>query len=479
MLDEIERQRQGGELSQQQAEQMDALEEDVNNVFSRTREIYNALREQRQHLEQELADSFVFTGFTATATTDIGVTPFDERYVNLGVHAAVLNTLLSGAFLSEAPRWAAVPVAVLVPLLIAVAIRGRRPAAHAGLGSAVIALLVAATAILFAVTGIYVPVLAGLIASVVTLGILTVIALIETERDKRWLHNAFEHYISAEFIDELVHNPSKLDLGGQEQELTAMFTDIRQFTSIAENLPAGDLVSLLNRYLTQMSDLVLDEYGTIDKYEGDAIIAFFGAPIAVPDHPRRACEAALRMKRAEQELNTAIIRDGYSKLPLQTRIGINTGTMLVGNLGTTRRMDYTIMGHQANVASRLEGANKLYGTWILVGEQTYAQVGDGFVFRPLDRVRLSGVQSPIRLYQLITMAGEETPVLKEALEIFADGLAAYERGEFLYAEERFDIVRRYYPDDGPAMLFSERCSLYRENEEVGPDWDGITTLQSK
>ncbi len=479
MLGQLESRREGGNLSTEQQSQLDALENEVNSVFDETDRIYDALTEQRRVLENSLANSLVFVGFSATSTTDLGVTPFDSRYVNLGVHAALLNTLLSATFLDTAPRWVAAVLAALVSVLVGVLIRGRRPGAHVAIGVSVILGAVVAGGTVFVSIGLYLPMLPMITASVLSLAGLTVVALIETERDKRWLHGAFEHYISAEFIDELVHNPEKLNLGGQEQELTALFTDIQHFTGIAEHLAPTQLVSLLNRYLTEMTDVILDEGGTIDKFEGDAIVAFFGAPIELSDHARRTCDAALRMKRTEEEMNVAVVRDGLSPQPLHTRIGINTGPMLVGNLGTMRRMDYTIMGHQANVAARLEGANKLYGTWILVGESTYQQAGDAFLFRRLDRVRLLGVQEPVRLYQLVAYRGDETPILKEALEIFEDGLTAYEEARFEYAASRFEQVRKLYPDDGPSVLFDSRCSEARAEAYGGDDWDGVATLQSK
>ena len=479
MLAQIGERRRRNDLSPEQEAQLDALSDEIRRVFADTRGIYDALSDQREVLRNALGEGIVFLGFTATSTTDLGVTPFDSEFLNLGVHAALLNTLLSESFLDQAPAWAGAILAFVVPILIGVLIRGRRPVNHVLIGLIVIGGVALGAVLVFILTGTYVPLLSMLVAAGLTLAVLTVVALVETERDKRWLHGAFEHYISAEFIDELVQDPDKLDLGGQEQELTAMFTDIRQFTRIAEILAPTELVALLNRYLTRMSDVLLDERGTIDKYEGDAIVAFFGAPIALPDHPRRACEAALRMKRVEEELNIALLRDSISPQPLYTRIGINTGPMLVGNLGTTRRMDYTIMGHQANVASRLEGANKLYGTWILVSEHTQAGLEDSFIFRRLDRVRLVGLQEPIRLYQLMGYVGDETPVLKEALETFDDGLAAYERGDFTYAEARFEQVRKLYPNDGPAMLFEERCASLRGGMESTDAWDGVTTLQAK
>jgi adenylate cyclase len=478
MTEEIETRRNQEGVSESERTRLSELEREVESVFAETRKIYDALSKQRSRLQSALADSVVFVGFTATATTDIGVTPFDSTYVNLGIHASLLNTLMTRSFLDYTPRWSAALLAFLAPIGLGVIVRGRRPVHHVIVGLGSIAGLVALAVGVFVVLDIYVPIVGLLAAAGLTLGLLTVVRLLETERDKRWLHGAFEHYISAEFINELIQDPSKLELGGREQELTAMFSDIRRFTRIAEALAPTELVSLLNQYLTNMSDVLLDESATIDKYEGDAIVAFFGAPISLTDHARRACEAALRMKAAEEELNRQVLRDGLSPQPLYTRIGINTGPMVVGNLGTLRRMDYTVMGHQANVAARLETANKLYGTSTLVSESTYRVVSETFIFRRLDRVRFPGLQEPVRLFQLLAHVGEETPILNEALEIFDDGLSAYERGEFAYAEERFEQERRLYPNDGAAMLFEQRCASMRDSD-VPEDWDGVTTLESK
>jgi adenylate cyclase len=227
-----------------------------------------------------------------------------------------------------------------------------------------------------------------------------------------------------------------------------------------------------------MSDIILDEQGTIDKFEGDAVVAFFGAPLELPDQARRACRAAVRMKKMEEVLNERFLRQGTSPAPVHSRIGLNTGPMLVGNLGTARRMDYTILGHEANLASRLEGVNKQYGTWILLSERTYRQCGDGFVVRRLDRVRMVGIQEPVRIFELIGEKGEETPLLKEALGLFSEGLGAFEDRDWDAALRRFENVLRIYPGDGPASLFSERCRTFVDNEP-SPQWDGVFNLSRK
>jgi adenylate cyclase len=184
------------------------------------------------------------------------------------------------------------------------------------------------------------------------------------------------------------------------------------------------------------------------------------------------------MKKMEEVLNERFMREDLTPTPVLSRIGINTGQMLVGNLGTTRRMDYTILGHEANLASRLEGVNKQYGTWILLSERTYRRAGEGFLVRRLDRVRMVGIQQPVRLYELIGERSEETPMLKEALGLFEEGLAAFERRDWSTALRSFENVLRIYPGDGPASLFSGRCRTFIEREP-SEQWDGVFNLNRK
>ena len=475
MIGDVSAARAGGQLA---AEEADALIDDVEGIFQATRRIHADLTAARQSVLEAMEDRVVFVGFTATGTSDIGVTPFDEEYVKLGLHASILNTLIHARRLYEAPTHVAALVALAAGILIAVAIRRRRPAVALSVGFFAFLVVVAGILIFFAATGIYIGFLIPGLVSVLTFGVVTGLAFVETSREKGWLFNAFEHYISREFVQELVRDPAKLDLGGQERELTALFTDIRGFSSIAENLGPSQLVDLLNGYLGRMSDLILQESGTIDKYEGDAIVSFFGAPVELSDHSARACRAALRIKDAERALNDQYLRDGTAPSPLHTRVGINTGPMVVGNLGTERRMDYTIMGHDANIAARLEGANKDYGTWILVGESTMREAGSEFVFRPLDRARVVGISGPIRLCELVGFRQDATSSRMEALDIFAEGIRHYDDGKWDEALTRFEAVLRIYPDDGPARVFINRCRRYIESPP-DPSWDGVYNLTEK
>jgi adenylate cyclase len=227
-----------------------------------------------------------------------------------------------------------------------------------------------------------------------------------------------------------------------------------------------------------MSDVIMDLRGTIDKYEGDAIISFFGAPMEYPDHAQKALTAAIRMKKIEDQLNKQFAEGNLAPSSLLTRIGINTGDMVVGNMGTARKMDYTIMGNAVNLAARLEGVNKQYGTWILTSEYTQAEGGDAFLFRKLDRVRVVGINTPIRLFQVVDEAREAPSEVREAVEMFHAGIDAFENRDWDKARSTFTEVQRIIPDDGPSTSFLKRIDAYVETPP--PDnWDGVFNLTAK
>jgi adenylate cyclase len=237
-------------------------------------------------------------------------------------------------------------------------------------------------------------------------------------------------------------------------------------------------VHLVNLYLTEMSDIILELRGTIDKYEGDAIISFFGAPVDLPDHARRACMAAVRMKRAEVTLNERFLLEKLSPSALHTRIGINTGEMTVGNMGTPQRMDYTMMGSSVNLAARLEGVNKQYGTWILVSDATQVDCGQDFALRKLDRVRVVGINQPVRLHELVEEKNHLEKSVEQALAVFHDGLEEFEAKDWAKSMKTFKEVLRILPEDGPAQRYIKKCQEY-QSKPPAPTWDGVFGLTEK
>ena len=357
--------------------------------------------ETRAILAEQVPDSFVIIGYTGTGTTDIGVNPFENEYANTGTHGAVVNTILTGKFIDEMPLWISIVVAFVFTAIFVFISRPRSANTTLGLGFAGAAVVVAGSAGLMIGARLFLPIITPVLTILLAAIGQSVLKYIEVAREKNYIRNAFNHYLSTDVINEILDDPTRLRLGGEKRELTAMFTDVKGFSSISESLDPEELVKLLNRYLSEMSDIILQLRGTIDKYEGDAIISFFGAPVPYQDHASRACQAAVRMKKIERYLNEHFQSENLSPHPLATRIGINTGEMVVGNMGTINRMDYTIMGHSVNLAARLEGVNKQYGTWILASELTYRDTDENFAARRLDRVRVVGVSEPVRLYEIV------------------------------------------------------------------------------
>ncbi|MCD4774631.1 MAG: adenylate/guanylate cyclase domain-containing protein [Candidatus Aegiribacteria sp.] len=255
--------------------------------------------------------------------------------------------------------------------------------------------------------------------------------------------------------------------------MTSFFSDIRGFTGFSEKLTPEDLVSLLNRYLTIMTDIILETGGTVDKFEGDAIIAFWGAPLPLEDHAVRACSAALRCHEAHVEMNRQLMLEGYPEI--FTRIGLSTGDMVVGNMGSSKRFDYTAIGSTVNLGSRLEGANKVYDTSIMVPEDTFKNAQNQFVFRELDTIRVVGQQIPVKVYELKCRRDEITDELETLLREYSSALDLYRKGDFRAAAEKFSSE-----GDPTSMIMAQRCGQMIEEYADDPDkWDGVFNLSSK
>ncbi|MCL2472548.1 MAG: adenylate/guanylate cyclase domain-containing protein, partial [Treponema sp.] len=330
-------------------------------------------------------DAYVFFGFYAQGLFDIFPTPISSVYPGMGVHVTMLDNLLMGDFIQKAPDWIAIIIiaALVILVVLLVLFSGRIAVTIAGLVAAIAVTGIAGFWTFYA--GWWIPMAAPLVAVLLAYLTATLYSYATEGKDKRFLKNAFSSVVSPKLVDQLIVDPSQLKLGGEKRKMTAIFTDIQRFSSISSELQDqfGEdgpkvLVNLLNLYLTEMSNLVIANGGTIDKYEGDAIIAFFGAPIWMDNHAVAACRSAIKMKKREKELKDIIMNpDGdffkpLNKLiedrvirterPLYTRLGINTGDMVVGFMGTPKKMDYTIMGNAVNLAARLEGVNKQYDT---------------------------------------------------------------------------------------------------------------------
>ena len=455
--------------------------EDIEN---KTRELFAVCREQFYRMDEirrnaGLEGAFCVIGSDATSMTDYGTTPIQENFPNVGTYAVLANMILSQEFLGEAP----LSVSALIALVFCfgiVFITSRYNSARSLIfGFFGVALLSCLLLSWFHITKQYIGGVVPLAATTISFAAVTVKNFLGANREKAFLYSAFSRYLSPQVISEIIADPSKLNLGGEKREMTALFTDIQGFSTISEKLDPAQLVRLLNRYLTMMSGIIMQNGGTVDKYEGDAIIAFFGAPLPGSDHAVLACRSALAMKKAEVLLNTQIMEEGLSPSLLFTRIGINTGEMVVGNMGAENKMDYTIMGNAVNLAARLEGVNKQYQTGgILISEYTREQTGKEFISRRLDRVRVVGINTPLRLYELL---GERNGIDKTELERLVNweqAIACLEERRFEEAAEIFKSLNRQNPDDRVAELYARRCITY--SRYPPPDeWDGINNLTEK
>jgi adenylate cyclase len=277
-------------------------------------------------------------------------------------------------------------------------------------------------------------------------------------------------------VAEIAADPGKLALGGERRELTCYFSDLENFTTISEGLTPERLASLMNRSLGVMTETVLESKGTLDKYIGDAIMAFWGAPMPRPDHALTACRVALENQARLAVLRRQLEAEGFP--PVRTRIGLNSGPASVGNMGTARRFSYTALGDTVNLASRLEGANKAYGTYILISETTRAGAGDGIEVRELDVIKVKGKTKPVRVYELLGLKGATDPRLLEKSGRFASALALFRARRWAEAAGAFEGVKEDFSNDHAAELYILRCKELSASPP--PDgWDGSFALTEK
>jgi adenylate cyclase len=296
-------------------------------------------------------------------------------------------------------------------------------------------------------------------------------------QQKALIKNVFSHYISPAVVNELVANPEKAALGGDKRELTAFFSDIAGFTTISESLTPEKLVELLNEYLDEMTEIIIKTGGTLDKYEGDAIMAFWGAPIPQKDHAYRACQAALEMQRRLNEMRPEWKKRGRPEL--EVRCGLNTGWMIVGNMGGKDRFDYTIIGDSVNLASRLEGANKQYNSKIMISEFTYKHVEGKVAVRELDLIQVKGKTEPIKVYELLGLSDLKlTPEQKEAMELYQEGLKLYRSRNWEEAIAYMNQAFQLDPSCYVAQVYAQRASLYQLNPPP-EEWNGVFVMTTK
>jgi adenylate cyclase len=425
---------------------------------------------------EDLRGKAVLVGLTLVGEFDQIVTPFQDVAPGIYAHASLLSNVLSGNFLNRPAEMRLVEL--LFILLCALALGWVLPRVNYAVKLISIAVALGGWLLvdhqLFVhgiVVATVVPVASVLVASfsVIFLGYLSV------DREKGQLRSAFQHYLNASVMEQMLDKPEMLKLGGDKKEMTVLFSDIRGFTTLSERMVPEMLVKFINSYLTPMTQIVFDEGGTLDKYIGDALMAFWGAPLDQPDHALRACRAAVRFLAKLEELKLAW-RD--QNLPeFDIGVGINTGPMIVGNMGSDIRFDYTVMGDSVNLASRLEGTNKEYHTRILVSEATWLPVKDQIIARRLGAVRVKGKRKPVRIYELRAL-GQPSSTDAEAIQTFEAGVDAFTEAKFDDAEALFKKAQALWPHDVTCGRYLEDIAVLKVRPP-GPGWDGVFTATTK
>jgi len=429
--------------------------------------------EETEELQDLIAGKIVLVGDTSEVSHDIFTSPIGEVY-GIEFLADTIYTLMNNAPIRPAGDFT--EILVFAVLFIAFVLVTMIPKYENALFFLIIALYVAFGFYMYVYHGIAFSMSYSLIACFLTTGIINLYLFMMERKQKGFIKGAFSQYLSPTVIDQIVENPDMLQLGGEKREMTPFFSDIQGFSTISEGLTPEELVQLLNEYLTAMCDIVSSYHGTIDKFEGDAIIAFWGAPLELPDHATIACHAAIDMQKKNEEMRKTLREQ--NRPMLYTRIGMSSGSVVVGNMGSADRMDYTMMGDVVNLAARLEGVNKFYQTFTMIPQSTYELAKDDIDTRQLDVIRVVGKKEPISVYEVLERKNQTSSEKSGVVEKFLKALKLYEERNFADASKEFEKVLAIDPDDGPSQTYVKRCGVFLETPPE-KDWDGVYTFTEK
>ena len=424
---------------------------------------------------EEFRDKIVIVGSTAPGLLDLRATSVRDVTPGYVIHATALDNLLHGDGLVR-PTVVPRTVALLLFATLAGVLFGAIPSLRDSslLAVALVVGYVGVALWVFSSFHLWLLIVTPVVAVVAAhLGV-TGYGYLTEGRERKFLRGAFSRYVAPEVVDQLVKNPGQLALGGETRELTVMFADVAGFTSLSEGRAPREIVELMNECFTALTGVIQGHGGTVDKFIGDAVMAFWNAPVEQADHAARACRATQDLLKALERLNVGWSARGLPRISM--RVGLATGPALVGNVGSSSKFNYTVMGDTVNLASRLEGAAKVFGTLSLVAGSTVAAAAHAVPCRELDWLQVKGRSEPVPVFEVV--AGEPGLARLEAYERYGHGLAAYRQRRFDAAHEHFAAVLKAEPDDGPARELLRRCEEYLVNPPP-PDWRGEHVLYSK
>ncbi len=436
----------------------------------------NKYEEQKQELISKIKDKICLIGMVAGGSTDLKPTPNAPMVPGVMMHSGIMNMVLTNNFINRASKLMNLLIIFIIGMLITLIAGHLKPFVSAVLTVVLIAAVVFIGFKLFSDSGLWIELTGPLTVCFFGFTSIKVYRAISEEQAKRQIQGVFGRYLAPAVVNDLINNPDKVRLGGEKRVMTVFFSDMADFTNKSSNLGPETVMEWINKYLTAMTDIIQENGGMIDKYQGDAIMALFGAPLITPTHAKQCCWAALDQRKALPELNMRLQKENLPAVDI--RVGINTGEMTVGNLGSSKVLSYTVMGDEVNLASRLEGVNKFYRTGMIISGETYKQAKDFIEARELDTIRAKGMQRPVNIYELIAKKGEASAQELELIVTYEKALKAYRERNWVEAIEALKICRKIKPADGPTTLLLGQCLKYQQlpKEEV-PEL--INTLTSK
>ena len=423
------------------------------------------------------ADKIILVGSSLPGMFDLRATPLQPAFPGVEINANVLYQLLNNRFIYQVSNLDNFLLILGFGILAGFIFIFPRPIGSVVVTVFLIFLIVLAGIYTLEELSLWMPIIPPIFATIVAFTLTYVYRYIFEEKGKREIRKIFSHYVSPSVVDIMLKNPEKVKLGGEKKICTVLFSDIAGFTTIAEKMEPDKLVHSLNDYLTAMTNIILENKGMLDKYEGDAIMAVFGAPVELKKHTHLACISALKMLKQSEILNEYWHKIHHPEF--HTRIGINSGEMIVGNMGSDTLFDYTVLGDEVNLGSRLEGANKKYGSRIIISEHTYNLVKDDFITRPLDLLRVMGKKKPVWVYELIAEREEKISLeYSNMLDEFNKGFNCYRQRDWNGSLRHFQNAMQNIVDDGPSKLYVKRCHKFLENPPP-EDWDGVHDMREK
>jgi adenylate cyclase len=424
-----------------------------------------------------LKGRIALVGTTAPGLLDLRSTPVDRVYPGVELHANLIAGMLDGSIKQKPPYIVGAEVILLLlgGIVLALLMPILSPLKAMLVSILAMALIIGLNVVVWTEGGTVLPLASSLLMTVALFTINMAYGYFVESRSKRQFTELFGQYVPPELVDKMAEDPEKYSMEGRSEQLTVLFSDIVGFTSISEALSPKDLSAFINEYLTSMSLVIREHRGTLDKYIGDAIMAFWGAPMADASHARQGVLAALGMQARLLEINELIAAKGWP--PIRIGIGLNSGTMSVGDMGSKVRRAYTVMGDAVNLGSRLEGLTREYGVGIIVGQGTRDLVPDG-IFRELDRVKVKGKDEPVAIFEAVGMEGSVDPRVLEELKLWQQCLRQYRAQEWDQAELSLLNLTRINPDHKLYKEFTLRVAQMRANPP-GPGWDGVTAFKTK